>query len=299
VSTERRGTALGVAAYLFWGLFPLYWPLLEPAGAVEILAHRVVWSLVFVVALLVVARRTAGPLPRDRRRLSLLALAGVVIGVNWGVFIWAVNNEHVLEGSLGYFINPLVTVALGVLVLGERLRATQWVAVAIATAGVVVLAVETHRPPWIALALALSFGVYGLVKKVVGVGPVAGLTVETAVLTPVALTYLVVLGTSGEASFTDHGADHALLLASTGAVTALPLLAFAAAAAAVPLSRLGLLFYLNPTLQFLIGAFVRHEPISPARLVGFALVWLALAVFTVDSATRRRRDLALPVEAVA
>jgi chloramphenicol-sensitive protein RarD len=299
VSTERRGTALGVAAYLFWGLFPLYWPLLEPAGAVEILAHRVVWSLVFVVALLVVARRTAGPLPRDRRRLSLLALAGVVIGVNWGVFIWAVNNEHVLEGSLGYFINPLVTVALGVLVLGERLRATQWVAVAIATAGVVVLAVETHRPPWIALALALSFGVYGLVKKVVGVGPVAGLTVETAVLTPVALTYLVVLGTSGEASFTDHGADHALLLASTGAVTALPLLAFAAAAAAVPLSRLGLLFYLNPTLQFLIGAFVRHEPISPARLVGFALVWLALAVFTVDSATRRRRDLALTVEAVA
>jgi chloramphenicol-sensitive protein RarD len=257
-----------------------------------------VWSLVFVVLLLVVVRRVSVPLPRDRRRLTLLAVAGVVIGLNWGVYIWAVNHEHVLEGSLGYFINPLVTVAFGVLLLGERLRRAQWAAVGIATLGVFVLAVEIHRPPWIALTLAVSFGIYGLVKKVVGVDAVPGLVVETAVLAPVALGYLVWLGADGQGTFTGHGADHWLLLVSSGAVTALPLLAFAAAAAAVPLSRLGVLFYLNPTLQFLVGVLVRHEPVSAGRLAGFVLVWLALVVFTIDSATRRRRDLAFAAEAV-
>lgn len=295
---DRRGTLLGVAAYVTWGLFPLYWPLLEPAGAVEILAHRIVWSLVFVVALMLLVRRLSGALPRDRRRLSLLAVAGVVIGVNWGVYIWAVNNEHVLEASLGYFINPLVTVALGVLVLGEQLRRLQWYAVAVAAGGVAVLAVATHRPPWIALILGGSFGVYGLVKKVVGVAALPGLAVETAVLAPVALGYLISTAATGDSTFTGHGPDHALLLASTGAVTALPLLAFAAAVTAAPLTRLGILFYINPTLQFLVGAVVRHEPVSAGRLAGFILVWIALVVFTVDSATSRRRHLALTTEAV-
>jgi chloramphenicol-sensitive protein RarD len=298
VNQDRRGTLLGVAAYVTWGLFPLYWTLLEPASAVEILAHRVVWSLVFVAVLMLVVRRVSGALPRDRRRLSLLAVAGVVIGINWGVYIWAVNNDHVLEGSLGYFINPLVTVALGVLVLGEELRRLQWFAVAVAATGVTVLAVATHRPPWIALTLAITFGVYGLIKKVVGIEAVPGLAVETAVLVPVALAYLVSTAASGESTFAEHGPDHALLLISTGAVTALPLLAFAAAVAAAPLTRLGILFYLNPTLQFLVGALVRHEPVSGGRLAGFVLVWAALVVFTIDSATSRRRHLALTTEAV-
>jgi chloramphenicol-sensitive protein RarD len=299
VSPERRGTLLGIAAYVAWGLFPLYWTQLEPAGAAEILAHRIVWSLVFVAGLLAVQRQAFRHLPRDRRRLTLLAVAGVLVGANWGVFIWAVNHGHVVESSLGYFINPLVTVALGVLVLGERLRAMQWAAVAVAAVGVAVLAVAAGRPPWIALALAFTFGIYGLVKAVVGVGPIEGLLVETSAIAPIAVGYLVVAGAQGDSTFTGHGAGHALLLASTGAVTALPLIAFAAAAASVPLSRLGVLFYLNPTLQLIVGVAVRHEPLGGARLAGFGLVWAALLLFTADSATRRRRQLALTAEASA
>jgi chloramphenicol-sensitive protein RarD len=298
VSEDRRGTVLGVTAYLCWGLFPLYWPLLEPAGAVEILAHRVVWSLVAVVVLLLVTGRSLRALPGDRRRLRLLAAAALLIGVNWGVYIWGVNNHHVVETSLGYFINPLVSVGLGVLVLGERLRRSQWTAVAVAAAGVVVLTVAAGRPPWIALVLALSFGAYGLVKKVVGVGAVEGLVVEAAVLTPVALSYLLVVGAFGHGNFSTHGAGHALLLTTTGVVTAIPLLAFAGAASRVPLNRLGLLQYMTPTIQFLIGVLVRHETVSTGRLVGFGLVWIALAVFTFDTATQRRRHLALAAEAV-
>jgi len=301
MTSDRRGTAYGVAAYTIWGLFPIYWPWLEPAGALEILAHRVMWSLVFVsLVLCVVSRRVRRPLPRDRRRLRLLAAAGVLIGVNWGVYIWAVNHHHVLEGSLGYFINPLVSVALGVVVLGERLRRLQWVAVAVATIGVVVLAVETGSPPWIALTLALTFGTYGLVKRIVGVGALEGLVVETAVLAPAAVGYIIVSSAVGDATFTTHTPAHAVMLASSGVVTAVPLLLFAAAAASVPLSRLGVFFYLNPTLQFLVGVLIQHEPVTTARLVGFGLVWVALVVFTADSvANHRQRQLALGAEAAA
>jgi len=298
VNEERRGTLLGVAAYLMWGLFPLYWPLLEPAGALEILAHRIVWSLVAVLLLLLVTGRSLRALPRDRRRLLLLAAAAVLIGVNWGVYIWGVNNHHVVETSLGYFINPLVSVALGVVVLGEKLRRTQWAAVAVAAIGVAVLTAESGHPPWIALVLAFSFGTYGLVKKVVGVGAVEGLVVETAALTPVALLFLAITSANGNGNFTNHGAGHALLLTTAGVVTAVPLLAFAGAAARVPLNRLGLLQYLTPTIQFLIGVLLRHEPVSAGRLVGFVIVWLALALFTVDTATSRRRQLGLAAEAV-
>jgi len=300
VNLERRGTLLGVAAYVMWGLFPLYWPLLEPGSALEILAHRVWWSLVFVALLLVVSRRALRDLPRDKRGLTLLGIASVLIGVNWGVFIWAVNHDHVIDSSLGYFINPLVSVGLGVIVLRETLRRTQWGAVALAAVGVTTLAVATGRPPWIALTLALSFGFYGLVKAVVGVGPLEGLTVETAALAPLALGYLGWLTATGDSTFASHGADHALLLMSGGAVTAIPLLFFAAAVASAPLSQLGVLFYLNPTMQFLVGTLIRHEPLSTGRLVGFVLVWIALAVFTVDSlANHRRRQLALAAEAAA
>ncbi len=290
---ERRGTLLGLVAYVIWGLFPLYWPLLEPGGALEILSHRVLWSLVFVVVVLVAARRGLRDLPRDRRARGLLAIASALIGVNWGVFIWAVNHGHVLESSLGYFINPLVSVALGVLVLEERLRRVQWIAVGIATLGVVVLAVDAGGFPWIALTLAFSFGTYGLVKKVVGVEPLEGLVVETAILMPLALGYLGWLTVTGNSTFTSHGADHTLLLMSGGAVTAIPLLFFAAAVAAAPLSRLGVLFYINPMVQFLVGTFVRHEPLGAGRLIGFVIVWGALIVFTVETATSHRRQIAL------
>ena len=293
MNSQRRGLVFGLAAYVMWGLFPIYWPWLEPGGALEILAHRVVWSLVFVVLLLVVTRRGLRNLPRDSRGLGLLAIAAALIGVNWGVFIWAVNHGHVIESSLGYFINPLVSVALGVLVLEERLRRAQWIAVAIASVGVVVLAVDAGGFPWIALTLAFSFGTYGLVKKVVGVGPVEGLMVEAAALVPLAIGYLIWLTATGDSTFTSHGADHTLLLMSGGAVTAVPLLLFAAAAAAAPLSQLGVLFYINPMMQFLIGVFVKHEPLGTGRLVGFVLVWVSLIVFTIETATSHRRQIAL------
>jgi chloramphenicol-sensitive protein RarD len=295
VSEERRGTVLGFAAYLLWGLFPLYWPLLEPAGAVEILAHRVLWSLVLVGLVLLVRSRSLRTLPRGRRPLLLLVAAAVLIAVNWGVYIWGVNSHHVVETSLGYFVNPLVSVALGVVVLGERLRRNQWAAVALAALGVIVLTIDSGRLPWIALVLASSFGTYGLVKKIVGVPAVEGLVVETAVLTPLALIYVVTGAFVGTTTFGSHGTDHAALLVSAGVVTAIPLLAFAGAAARVPLSRLGLMQYVTPTMQFLIGVLVRHEPMPPGRLVGFVLVWIALAWFTVDTAANHRRQLAIPV----
>jgi chloramphenicol-sensitive protein RarD len=295
VSEVRRGTLLGFAAYLLWGLFPLYWPLLEPAGAVEILAHRVLWSLVLVGLVLLLRSHSLRTLPRDRRALRLLVAAAVLIAVNWGVYIWGVNAHHVVETSLGYFVNPLVSVALGVVALGERLRRVQWAAVGLAATGVVVLTADSGRLPWIALVLASSFGTYGLLKKVVGVPAVEGLVVETAVLTPLALGYVVVGGLFGTTTLTGRGGGHALLLVSAGVVTAIPLLAFAGAAARVPLSRLGLMQYVTPTMQFLIGVLVRHEPLPPGRLAGFVLVWVALAVFTVDTATHYRRQLAVPL----
>ena len=293
----RRGTLLGFAAYLAWGVFPLYFPLLEPAGAVEILAHRVLWSLVLVGLVLLLRNRALRTLPRGGRPLRLLVAAAVLIAINWGIYIWGVNSHHVVETSLGYFVNPLVSVALGVIALGERLRRTQWAAVGLAAIGVVVLTADSGRLPWIALVLAASFGTYGLVKKIVGVPAVEGLVVETAVLTPVALGYVIVGALFGTTTFTNHGAGHGLLLMSAGVVTAVPLLAFAGAAARVPLSRLGLMQYVTPTMQFLIGVLVRHEPLPPGRLAGFIIVWVALALFTVDTATNHRRQLTASVVA--
>jgi chloramphenicol-sensitive protein RarD len=290
VTEERKGTVLGIAAYAMWGLFPLYWPLLEPAGALEILSHRVVWSLVVVAALLGLAKGAWRRIPRGTRELRLLSVAAVVIAVNWGVYIWGVNHDHVVETSLGYFVNPLVTVTLAVVVLGERLRRTEWLAVAVAALGVVVLTVQAGRPPWIALVLAVSFGSYGLVKKVVGVRPAEGLVVETAILGPLALGYLLAIGATGSGHFTTQGTGHALLLAGAGPVTAIPLLAFAGAAPRVPLSRLGLMQYLTPTMQFLIGVTLRHEPLPATRLAGFVLVWLALALFSYEGWSRHRRS---------
>jgi chloramphenicol-sensitive protein RarD len=297
VAADRRGVLYGVACYLLWGLFPLYWPLLEPAGAIEILAHRIVWSLLVVATVLAVTRSWAWvrPLLADRATLARMALAALLIALNWATYIWGVNNEHVVETSLGYFINPVVTVLIGVLVLHERLRPVQWIAIGLGTVAVVVLAVDYGRPPWIALTLAFSFGTYGLLKKQVGatVGAVQSLTVETAVLFVPALTFLVVLDARGDGQLGHSGVGHGLLLASAGIATAVPLLFFASAARRIPLSTLGLLQYIAPVLQFLTGVLLYDEPMPASRLVGFVLVWTALAVLTFDGLRhghRTRRD---------
>jgi chloramphenicol-sensitive protein RarD len=284
-----------------WGLFPLYWTLLKPAGAHEILAHRVFWSLAVMVALVVVLRRQRSfrAIVADRRTRGFLLVAAVVIAFNWGGYIWGVNNGHVVETSLGYFINPLVTVLMGVFIIGERLRRLQWVAMGIAFVAVVALTLELGRPPWVALVLAFSFGSYGLAKKKANAGAVESLALETLVLAPLALGYLLFLTSQGSSTYTQEGPGHALLLMSTGVITAIPLICFGAAATRVSMTTLGLLQYLAPTLQFALGVFVFHEPMPLPRLLGYVLVWAALAVFTVEAVQHRRRQLRLTAEAAA
>jgi len=283
---DRTGLLLGVGSYLLWGILPLYFPLVRPAGAAEIVAHRVVWSLVLCAAVLAITGQ-AGALRaaiRSRRSLALLSIAAVLIGVNWLTYVFAVLADHVIEASLGYFINPLVTVLLAVFLLHERLRPLQWWALGAGAFAVVVITVGYGRLPWISLVLAFTFGLYGLVKNRVGrrVNALTGLTIETAVLAPLALGYLLWLERSGDGSFTNHGLSHAALLVAAGVVTALPLIMFAGAARRLPLSIIGLLQYLAPILQFLVGLLVFHEAMPAARWWGFALVWIALVVLSVD-----------------
>ncbi|GAA4074393.1 EamA family transporter RarD [Streptomyces hundungensis] len=297
---QRAGLLYGIGAYGMWGLVPLFWPLLKPADAMEILAHRMVWSLGLVAVVLLAMRRWVwiGELVRQPRKLGLIAVAATVITVNWGVYIWSVNSGHVVEASLGYFINPLVTIAMGVLILKERLRRAQWIAVGVGAAAVVVLTVGYGQPPWISLTLAFSFATYGLVKKQVNLGGLESLAAETAVQFLPALGYLLWLGGQGRATFVTGGAGHAVLLAATGVVTAIPLICFGGAAIRVPLSTLGLLQYLAPVFQFLLGIAYFHEAMPPERWAGFALVWLALTTLTWDAlrtarATRRALSEAL------
>jgi chloramphenicol-sensitive protein RarD len=293
---QQRGFVLGVLAYVMWGAFPLYFPLLKPAGALEILAHRVVWSLLTMTAIVAISGRVTQvrSLMRNPRAMRLLTIAAVTVALNWGTYIYGVNSHRVVETSLGYFINPLVTVLLGVFVLGERLRHAQWVALGIGAVAVLAITIEYGRLPWIALVLAFSFGTYGLVKKQANVDAVESLTFETMVLAPIALGYLLWLGTEGQQHFTNNGGGHAVLMMTTGIVTAVPLLCFGAAAIRVPMTTIGLLQYLAPILQFLIGVFALHEHMTPVRWVGFALVWLALAIFTTDAL--RNRPTAVRVE---
>ncbi|MBM9504851.1 EamA family transporter RarD [Actinacidiphila acididurans] len=294
VGEKRLGLAYGFAAYGLWGLFPLYWPLLKPAGAMEILAHRMVWSLAVVAVVLVALRRRAwiGELLRQPRKMALVALAAAVVSVNWGLYIWGVNTGHVVETSLGYFINPLVTIALGVLVLHERLRPAQWAAVGIGGLAVVVLAVGYGRLPWIALGLAFSFGTYGLVKKQVGMGGLESLAAETCVQFLPALGFLLALSARGKATFTHHGGGHATLLVACGLVTAVPLIFFGMSATRLPLSTIGLMQYLAPVFQFLIGVLHFHEHMPAERWAGFLLVWSALVLLTWDALRTARRGRA-------
>ncbi|MFE6037974.1 EamA family transporter RarD [Streptomyces sp. NPDC056452] len=291
---QRAGLLYGVGAYGMWGLVPLFWPLLEPSGAMEILAHRMVWSLGVVGIALLALRRWAwiGELLRQPAKLGLIAIAATVISVNWGIYIWSVNNGHVVEASLGYFINPLVTIAMGVLLLGERLRPVQWTAVATGFAAVLVLAIGYGQPPWVSLALAFSFATYGLVKKKVNMGGLESLAAETAVLFVPALGFLLWLAARGDTTFLVGGAGHGALLAATGLVTAVPLVCFGAAAIRVPLSVLGLLQYLAPVFQFGLGILYFHEAMPPERWAGFALVWVALMLLTWDALRTARRTRA-------
>jgi len=295
VSEQRRGLLLGVAAYGLWGGFPLYWPLLEPAGALEILAHRVVWSMLTIGLLVVVLRRTSQlrAIIADRRTFLILAVAAFTITFNWATYIYGVNNDRVVETSLGYFINPLVTVLMGVLILGERLRPLQWWAMGVATVAVVVLTLDYGRLPWVALVLAFSFGTYGLAKKSANVGAVESLALETTLIAPFAATYIGWLVATGHSNFASHGAGHALLLTSAGIVTAIPLICFGAAATRVSMVTLGLLQYLAPILQFALGVFYFHEDMPAGRLAGFVLVWVALVIFTYEANSHRRRQLRL------
>jgi chloramphenicol-sensitive protein RarD len=281
---------------VIWGVFPLYFQLLKPASAWEILAHRILWTLLFCAAVLVV-RRDYGwcrSVFGNPAMLRAVTLAGVLLAVNWTIYVWAVMANHVTEAALGYFLNPLVTVAIGVLVLGEKLRRLQWLAVAIGLTAGVYLTIDLGRPPWIALGLAFSFAFYGLMKKRLGASLTAfqSLTAETAVLVPAAVAMLVWVSLERESTFTLNSPSHPLLLASAGLVTAAPLLLFGAAAKRVPLVTIGLLQFVTPVLQLLCGVLLMGETMSTSRWIGFVIVWIALLVLTLDSirsvSTRRR-----------
>ncbi|MEP7091031.1 MAG: EamA family transporter RarD [Nocardioidaceae bacterium] len=293
MTETRRGVLLGLAAWTMWGFFPLYWPLLEPAGAVEILAHRIFWSMIVMLVVVLALRRRASLRATFavRRTRWLLAVASVLITINWGTYIWGVNHHHVVETSLGYFINPLVSVLMGVLLLGERMRPLQWVALGIAGLGVVALTVEYGRPPWVALILAFSFGSYGLAKKKANAGAVESLVIETVVISPVAFGYLVFLTATGASTIGNLDPLHVVLVMGTAVITVVPLLCFGGAATRIPLSTLGLMQYLTPTVQFVLGLVVFHEAMPPLRLAGFAVIWLALAVFTFETLHNRHQQL--------
>lgn len=290
-SETRSGLVYGIAAYGLWGLLPLYWHLLQYTGATEVLAHRMVWSLPTALLVLAALRRWSWVrgLIRQPRTLGLLLLAATVISVNWGMFIWAVTQERVLEASLGYFINPLVSIAFGVVLLRERLRPAQWTAVGIGAAAVAVLAVAYGQVPWLSIVLAFSFATYGLIKKHVKLEGVESFSAETALQFLPALGFLIYLSARGDASFTTDGLGHALLLALTGAATAVPLILFGSAAVRLPLSTIGLLQYMAPAFMFVLGLLVFHEPMPPERLTGFLLVWAALALLTGDAFRTARR----------
>ena len=288
--TATSGFAAAVAAFLLWGLFPLYLKPLAAVPAPEIMAHRIVWCCLLVFGWLAVRGELGlvrAALADPVSRLRLMGSA-TLISINWLVYVWAVSNGHVVDASLGYFINPLFNVVLGVLVLKERLNRAQWFAVALAGLGVLYLAIVAGRPPWIALSLAASFGMYGLIRKVVAVEAVPGLATETLLLAPFAAAFLVWSQVSGSGALGHSSAQVGALLVGSGLATALPLALFAYGARLIPLSTVGLVQYIGPTLQFLIGVLVFHEPFTRSRAVGFVLIWAALAIYATDSLWRSR-----------
>ncbi len=277
------GLLYGVSAYTLWGLFPIYWPLLKPANPLEIVSHRAVWTLVFCFIILALTKTLKSTLSLLKRPkiVAGLFLGSILISINWIIYIYAANNEHVVEASLGYYINPIVVIATGVIVLKEKMRPLQWTAVGIATLGVAVLTIDYGRLPWIALGLALSWGSYGLVKKQLGLGALEGLSIETLLSSGFYLAYLIWLGNSGDGHFT-YSLTLTLLLVGGGAVTAIPLLLFNGSTNRLPLTLIGLLQYITPTIQFCIGVWYFHEDMPTARWVGFLIIWVALMSLAID-----------------
>jgi chloramphenicol-sensitive protein RarD len=283
---------LGISSYLIWGMLPLYLALTKPAGALEVLAHRALWAGLMCLVALAFTRgyRAMRAAFADRRTLGVLSVAGVLLTINWFVFVWAATNGHLVDAALGYFINPLVSVLLGVVLLGERLRPAAWVAVGVASCGIVVMGVAIGTFPWVALALAFSFGLYGFIEKKVGDGipALVSLTVETLVVAPVLGAYVVWLTVSGRAAFPGGGLGHSLIMVGLGAATVVPLLLFNGAARRLPLSTLGFVQYLCPVMQFITGVVIFHEAMSGARWFAFGAVWIALIILTVSAVWRLR-----------
>lgn len=290
---KNKGLWFAFGAYFIWGLFPIYWKLLKNVSALELIGHRIIWSFVMLagVITLTVQWGRLRVAAFDRRVIRIYSLAAVLIGANWLMYVWAVNAGFIVETSLGYFINPLLSVLLGVIIFREKLRLTQWIPVGLAALGVGYLTFVYGRLPWIALSLAFSFGFYGLVKKLAPLGSLYGLTLETGILFLPALGYLLFQEANGSAAFLHTGLTADLLMIGAGLVTTVPLLMFASAAQRIPLSMIGIMQYFAPTLQFLIGVLVYHEPFSQAQFIGFAIVWVALIIFWVDgyAASRRAR----------
>jgi chloramphenicol-sensitive protein RarD len=290
----NKGVLAGIGAYTLWGLFPIYWKLLEQVPAIEILAHRIVWSLVFVATILILQKDwhwLRETLP-NRRTLLIYTLAAILLSINWFTYIWAVNAGYVVEASLGYFINPLVNFILGVIFFKERLRAGQVAAVVLAVLGVVYLTVSYGSLPWISLVLAFTFGLYGLIKKIAPLESMHGFSLETMVLFLPALGFLLYRGASGQGAFMQDGFTITLLLILAGPVTSIPLLMFGFAARSIPLSMLGFIQYITPTMQFLLGVFVYNEPFPTSRLVGFCIIWLALLLYSIEGVRFNRRQKA-------
>lgn len=283
MTKNKSGLLFGLSAYSLWGAFPLFWPLLKPASPLEIVSHRAVWTLVFCVIVLTSTKSLKSTLATMKRpKVAIkLFLAATLISINWLVYIWATNNGHVVEASLGYYINPLIMITFGVVLLKERLHALQWAAVAVASIGVIILTLDYGRPPWVALTLAISWGSYSFVKKQLGLGALEGLAIETLIACLPYLLYLLYLGNKGSGQF-GHSTGLTILLISAGAITAIPLLLFNGAMVRLPLTLIGLLQYITPTIQFVIGVWVRHEVMPSARWIGFLIIWLALSMLAFD-----------------
>jgi len=294
VSKEKRsehsiGLINGYFAYIVWGAVILYWPYLAPAKPLEILAHRVLWSLLFVAAVLIYQKRIVSlrVVLENARQMKLLVVASVLIGVNWGLFIWASMNGHVLDSSLGYYITPLLNVALGVFFFKEKLRRMQCLAISIAAFAVMFITIAMGVVPWVALSLSTSFTMYGYLKKLANVQALESLLIETLILTPVAIGYLIWLQFNGGNTFLEYGLEHTLWMASAGVVTAIPLLAFGVAITRLPFTTLGMLQYIGPTIQFFVGMWMTQEEMPQVRLIGFIITWAALVILTVDALHNR------------
>ena len=280
----NRGTLYAIGTYALWGFFPIYWKLLQKVPAPELIGHRISWSFLLLIAVIMLAGRWSEfRTAFQARTLGIYLIASLLIGVNWLMYVWAVNAGHIVETSLGYFINPLISVLLGLIVLREKLRPTQWLPIGLACIGVTYLTIRFGQLPWIALGLAFTFGFYGLVKKLAPLSSLYGLTVETGILFIPALAYLGFVEASGKAAFLHTGIMPDLLMIGAGLVTTVPLLMFASAAKQLPLTMMGVLQYLAPTIQFLIGIFVYKEAFDRTGLIGFSIVWLALIIFWVEN----------------